>query len=378
METTATPADESTPAATAARARIREQLQAAIDRQRPLDDTRRAAALIAESSIRFVDEPGEDGYVIVGRDQQPRTLVRDGKSVAFTLDDLAAEIRQMYPTLFTAEAPEPGRREAPAPARDWLILGSASEAADPARADAPAPDHLSGEAVAAPERAVARMRGALRNARGLATGWAAGAGAAMRARAAARRAQDAPPPDRHAARPPFLRIRNDARWRLAGYAALVLALGAIGIAVIPGPRTKPTPAAVDTAAAPKTAAPPATATTSPAAPAAPGDANGSLSGAPEIVDTATLRIGGAIVRLFGVEWARGAQTDDLNRYLAGRDVTCTPAARPDRHRCQVDGRDLSEVVLYNGGGRATADATPELKAAEDHARAAGWGVWQKN
>jgi hypothetical protein len=44
---------------------------------------------------------------------------------------------------------------------------------------------------------------------------------------------------------------------------------------------------------------------------------------------------------------------------------------------QVEGRDLSEVVLFNGGGRATPDATPELKAAEAKARAAGHGVWQK-
>ena len=49
----------------------------------------------------------------------------------------------------------------------------------------------------------------------------------------------------------------------------------------------------------------------------------------------------------------------------------------DRHRCQVDGYDLSEAVLYNGGGRATADATPEMKEAEAHARTERLGVWQK-
>jgi hypothetical protein len=83
METTATPARESAAAEEAARERIRELIQAAIDRQKPLDDTRRAAALIAESSIRFVDAPGTDGYVIVDRDGQPRTRVRDGESVSF-------------------------------------------------------------------------------------------------------------------------------------------------------------------------------------------------------------------------------------------------------------------------------------------------------
>jgi endonuclease YncB( thermonuclease family) len=162
---------------------------------------------------------------------------------------------------------------------------------------------------------------------------------------------------------------------VTGYAALALALGLIAVLLISGPRTKrPPQVAAGTAADARPAAPPAPPA---AAPAAQDTAPGSLSGVPEIVDTATLRIGGNLVRLFGVEWARGAQIEDLKRYLADREIACTPAARADRHRCQVDGRDLSEVVLYNGGGRATADATPELKAAEDHARAAGWGVWQK-
>lgn len=372
MERTARPAGESAPAETTTRERIRELIQAAIDRQRPLDDTRRAAALIAESSIRFVDEPGTSGYVIVGRDQQPRTLVRSGESVSLTLDDLAAEIRQMYPALFTSDEPPSGQAEAAAPGRDWLIISSAPEAADHGGADAPAPANRLREAVAALERATARMRSGLRQAQGLASGCAAGARSALRARAAARRAHDAGPTDGQAGRATWLRLRRDPRWRVAGYAALVLALGLIAIVVISGPRTKPPPqTAVDAEASSKRVAPPSTATTAQA------NAPGSLSGVPELVDTATLRIGNTIVRLFGVEWARGAQTDDLKRYLAGREVTCTPATRPDRHRCEVDGRDLSDVVLYNGGGRATADATPELKAAEDHARAAGWGVWQK-
>jgi penicillin-binding protein 1A len=35
------------------------------------------------------------------------------------------------------------------------------------------------------------------------------------------------------------------------------------------------------------------------------------------------------------------------------------------------------VVLYNGGGRATADAPPELRADESHARSARLGVWRE-
>jgi endonuclease YncB( thermonuclease family) len=110
---------------------------------------------------------------------------------------------------------------------------------------------------------------------------------------------------------------------------------------------------------------------------APAKPFGTLSGVPEVVDTSTLRIDGRVVRLFGVEWERGAQAEDLTRYIAGREVVCAPAVRTDRHRCQIEGRDLSEIVLFNGGGRATAEATPELKAAEAKARAGSFGIWQK-
>ena len=90
-----------------------------------------------------------------------------------------------------------------------------------------------------------------------------------------------------------------------------------------------------------------------------------LVGVPEVIDTSTLRIEGNLIRLFGVEWARGGQSEDLVRYLRGRATTCRPTGAGDLYRCDVDGRDLSRVVLYNGGGRATADAPPELVAAEE-------------
>jgi hypothetical protein len=99
---------------------------------------------------------------------------------------------------------------------------------------------------------------------------------------------------------------------------------------------------------------------------------------PDVIDTSTLWLDGKIVRLFGVEWVRGAgEPDELNRYLRGREVTCEPASRPDKYRCRVDGQDLSRVVLYNGGGKSTAEATPDLKSAEDHARQAKMGLWSR-
>ncbi|KQT58633.1 hypothetical protein ASG52_21095 [Methylobacterium sp. Leaf456] len=102
-----------------------------------------------------------------------------------------------------------------------------------------------------------------------------------------------------------------------------------------------------------------------------------VEGNAEVIDTATLRVGGKLVRLFGVEWVRGGQADELSKYLRGRSVTCLPAAGSSAHVCTVEGRDLSEVVLFNGGGRASSEASPELVAAEDHARTERLGVWKK-
>jgi endonuclease YncB( thermonuclease family) len=104
---------------------------------------------------------------------------------------------------------------------------------------------------------------------------------------------------------------------------------------------------------------------------------GKLRGIPELIDTATMRLEGEVVRLFGVEWVRGGQAEELASYLRGREVECELASAPDRYRCHVGGNDLSRAVLFNGGGRATGDASPELVEAENNAKAARRGVWQR-
>jgi endonuclease YncB( thermonuclease family) len=102
-------------------------------------------------------------------------------------------------------------------------------------------------------------------------------------------------------------------------------------------------------------------------------------GVPEVLDTATLYLQGKIVRLYGIEWARGAgEPDDLARYIKGREVACQSAGTPESYRCEVDGQDLSRVVLYNGGGKATSDAPSELLLAQERARSAHIGVWGRN
>ena len=125
---------------------------------------------------------------------------------------------------------------------------------------------------------------------------------------------------------------------------------------------------IRTAAAPSAAPPPAP------LPDAPVPAPEPLRGVPQVLDTATLQVAGRVVRLGGVVGVPGDFTGAMAQWIAGRDAVCTPQDA-NTWRCRVDGRDLSELVLSNGGGRATTDATPELRQAEQAARAARLGVW---
>lgn len=99
-----------------------------------------------------------------------------------------------------------------------------------------------------------------------------------------------------------------------------------------------------------------------------------LMGMPDVVDTATLWLGDRRIRLEGVDGIAGRAARHMAEYIGGREVTCRPT-RGERYRCEVDGWDLSEVVLYNGGGRATATAPPDLIEAERNARRARRGIW---
>ena len=87
-----------------------------------------------------------------------------------------------------------------------------------------------------------------------------------------------------------------------------------------------------------------------------------------------LEIQGRIVRLFGVEGERGRAVREFRRYLGNREVVCEPAGGND-YRCRVDDQDLSRVVLFNGGGRASANASAELRALEQQARSSRVGIW---
>ena len=381
------------PEPTMTREHVLKLLQAEVDRHRPLEDKRRAAAILAETSIRFVDGPERKGFIIAGPNGEPRTIVRDGQTVPFTLQDLAAEVRRKYPALFHSDEPanpvlaiEALPAERSAPPRDWLIVRS-GEHGDGLPADPPLPQDSATEQ---PETGPAIERAIAPDTREILT-----PEHPRDALSSSPAEPSHPNRDLHSLpdvtsraddpNPTIPLTRNASIWAsfrpsYALYAGAALAACTFALFIFSGQRLDaPTkdattqqagsgPQPGPTGTGPVVAGPPVT------QPARPRDA---IAGSAEVVDTSTLRVDGKVVRLFGVEWARGGDAENLTRYIAGREVVCTPAVRPDRHRCQVEGRDLSEVVLFNGGGRATLEATPELKAAEAQARAAGYGVWQK-
>ncbi|WP_200845101.1 transglycosylase domain-containing protein [Roseomonas sp. 18066] len=122
----------------------------------------------------------------------------------------------------------------------------------------------------------------------------------------------------------------------------------------------------------RTAAAPSAATAPPEAAATPAER---IEGIPGLVDTGTLVIGGRLLRLSGVVGASGDFLPAMTQWIAGRTAQCL-AGSDATWRCRIEGRDLSELVLSNGGGRATAEAAGELKRAEAAARRQRLGVWE--
>ena len=97
---------------------------------------------------------------------------------------------------------------------------------------------------------------------------------------------------------------------------------------------------------------------------------------PIVVDSATLRVNGALVHLNGVAGEAGEAAQGLARYIAGREVACEPVDRGSpQFRCTIGDYDLGEAILLNGAGRAAGDAPERLRGAEQQARRAGRGIW---
>jgi 1A family penicillin-binding protein len=99
-----------------------------------------------------------------------------------------------------------------------------------------------------------------------------------------------------------------------------------------------------------------------------------LRGVPDVIDTGTLRVAGREVRLAGIVGLPGGFVAAMTQWIGGREALCQ-SRENDTWQCRVDGRDLSELVLSNGGGRVAADAPPELRRAERAARESRLGIW---
>ncbi|MCJ2072729.1 nuclease [Methylobacterium sp. J-030] len=389
---------------------LRAAIRDAVARARPRPVAVRTLELLAEAAC----VPDEAGTGIRVLDRQGAVRHRDESDAPMTLADLMAELRARHPALFLPPEPEIERAaHAVEEPRDSALRTGAYEMK---AATARFVGAQSERARSLAERSSEQGRVLAQN--------AAGRFATLRTRLRGRLAR---PVETEAAETPGLdpaaawnsgpgrigaglgRLRD----RLAGGGTVVdegthrqhrLLLGAAAgtlVAVIAaglvlngrGPESprRAAPAAIRTEA-PSPPTPPAASQTPPAAapdtvtppPETAGDAEpdtplppNAVAGPAQVIDTATLKVSGKVVHLFGVEWVRGGQADELARYIGSRPVTCQPAPGSATMNCLVDGRDLSEVVLFNGGGRASPEASPELVAAEDHARSERLGVWKR-
>ncbi|GJD55315.1 nuclease [Methylobacterium dankookense] len=359
------------------RAGLRDRIRAEIERRRPKPVALRTLELLAVAAVEPVED--EPGYRVIDRLGEPRRHPDEaagGPGRPLTLAELVDEIAARHPDLFLpAPPPEPE----PEPAQESALAHGASEMR---AATARFVETQS-------ERARALAERSSEQGRALAHSAAAGL-AAFRARVEARRTGGG----FHGG---GLRDRfgdhTQRRWIAGGAGALLAMIVAAGLVVglreggepdetptrtAEAPQAaKPSDRSADKPSAARPAEPPPETETPTEMPEQPRPAPNAVTGQAQVIDTATLRLNGKLVRLFGVEWVRGGQADELTRYINNRPVTCQPVPGSENQLCQIEGRDLSEVVLFNGGGRASPEATPELVAAEDHARSERLGVWKR-
>ncbi|AWV15880.1 nuclease [Methylobacterium sp. XJLW] len=397
---------------------LREAIRAEIARARPRPVAVRTLELLAEAACT----PDEAGTGLRVLDRHGAVRLRDDTSEPMTLVDLVADLRARHPALFLPPEPEPeSAPEAADEARDSSLLSGAYEMK---AATARFVETQSERARSLAERSSEQGRVLAQSAAGRfatlrtslrgrfarpatvrtdaataaspgvdpATAWNSGPGRVGESlRDGFGRLRDRFGRGGDGADEGARRQRRLLLGASAGTLAAVIAAGLVLEGRAPDPARPAAPAAPRTeapngatpnnpssgapAAAPDTVTPPPE-TGGESEPDAPLPPN-AVTGQAQVIDTATLKVGGKVVHLFGVEWVRGGQAEELARYIGNRPVTCQPAPGSTTMNCLVDGRDLSEVVLFNGGGRASPEASPELVAAEDHARSERLGVWKR-
>jgi endonuclease YncB( thermonuclease family) len=324
-----------------------------VDKRGPRPASREALVLIALGRIHSsagAEEGAIPAYRVFDESGQQRTKLEGGEKVDLTIADVVAELQERHPTLFETS---PAIPHAPTPTveRDWLIV-----APDPNPIPADGSKWLSTTRLWLGKR-----------------------------RSAARSADTRPAVDTVIASPERAGeavaepnpIIKSLRWEPRSISVLIGAVAlAASVAVFATREAARSPehTAPATTRAPVESAVPSTsgklATSNPSAP-------DPVRGVPEVIDTTTLKIGDEVLHLHGIEWARGGNADQLRSYLGNREVVCRAIPESPTHRCEVEGRDLSVVVLFNGGARATPQASADLLAAEQYARSGGKGVWKR-
>ena len=110
----------------------------------------------------------------------------------------------------------------------------------------------------------------------------------------------------------------------------------------------------------------------------------------EIVNADTLRVGGTLVRLFGVDAPAKPQTchnatgatydcgrraaDFVRAFVRGKAVSCTRGRSDATVVCYANGRDLGAALIH-AGWAVQAPGTLTYRAEEAAARRAGRGMW---
>jgi penicillin-binding protein 1A len=103
-----------------------------------------------------------------------------------------------------------------------------------------------------------------------------------------------------------------------------------------------------------------------------------IRGRAEVIDTATLDVNGKPISLFGIEPNRDPRAlRALAHYLRRREVVCAAVPNANSHRCLASGQDLTEAILAAGASKAAANASPDLLAVEEMARAQRVGIWRR-
>jgi 1A family penicillin-binding protein len=108
---------------------------------------------------------------------------------------------------------------------------------------------------------------------------------------------------------------------------------------------------------------------------APDASSGIVRGIARVQNTGALEIQGRTLRLVGVDGTGGRSAKEFRRYLGRREVACEPVGNAEVYQCRAGDQDLSRVVLFNGGGRASANASAELRRMEELARSMHTGIW---